>query len=80
MESWKSLITVDKEILGGQPVFKGTRVPVESLFSHLEKGISLDEFLQDFPTVNKSQAVHILEIAEKLLTSNKIEEIIKASA
>lgn len=80
MKSWKSLITVDKEILGGQPVFKGTRVPVESLFTHLEKGISLDEFLLDFPTVNKNQVISILEIAEKLLTSNKIEKIIEAVA
>ncbi len=50
------IITIDNEILGGQPVFKGTRVPVESLFDHLEAGVSLDEFLDDFPTVSKDQA------------------------
>ncbi len=80
MKSLKSLITVDKEILGGQPVFKGTRVPVESLFMHLEKGISVNEFLIDFPTVNKEQVVSLLEIAEKLLTSVNIEKIIEAVA
>jgi uncharacterized protein (DUF433 family) len=80
MKSLKNLITVDKGILGGQPVFKGTRVPVESLFMHLEKGISVDEFLLDFPTVNKKQVIGLLEIAEKLLTSVNIEKIIEAVA
>jgi uncharacterized protein (DUF433 family) len=47
----REIITADKEILGGQPVFAGTRVPVESLFDHLEAGILLDKFLDDFPTV-----------------------------
>ena len=65
----RSLITIDKEILGGQPVFTGTRVPVESLFDHLEAGISLDEFLDDFPGVTHPQAVDILEVANKILTS-----------
>ena len=45
------LISIDPEILGGQPVFKGTRVPVESLFDYLEVGMSLDEFIEEFPTV-----------------------------
>jgi uncharacterized protein (DUF433 family) len=65
----RSLITIDKEILGGQPIFTGTRVPVESLFDHLEAGISLDEFLDDFPGVTYQQAVDILEAANKILTS-----------
>lgn len=64
----KSLITIDNDILGGQPVFTGTRVPVESLFDHLEAGVSLDEFLDDFPTVSKEQAIAVLDIANKLLT------------
>ena len=63
MESIKDIITIDGEILSGQPVFKGTRVPVESLFAHLGKGISLDDFLEDFPSVTKEQAVKVLEIA-----------------
>ena len=61
------LITIDKDILGGQPVFKGTRVPVEALFNHLEAGISLDDFLGDFPSVSKEQAVSLLDIANNSL-------------
>ena len=70
-----SIINIDAEILGGKPVFTGTRVPVESLFDHLEAGISLDEFLEDFPTVSKEQAVALLEIANKLITSEKAEKL-----
>lgn len=76
----RSLITIDKEILGGQPVFTGTRVPVESLFDHLEAGISLDEFLDDFPTVTHQQAVDILEAANKILTSKNLEQLYAAVA
>jgi uncharacterized protein (DUF433 family) len=80
MNSIKNLITIDKEILGGNPVFKNTRVPVESLFMHLEKGISIDEFLEDFPTVTKEQVVAILEIAEKIMTSQNIEKVYETLA
>jgi uncharacterized protein (DUF433 family) len=71
----RTLITVDNDILGGIPVFKGTRVPVESLFDHLEAGISLDDFLNDFPSVTKEQAVSLLDVASKLITSNNIEQL-----
>jgi uncharacterized protein (DUF433 family) len=80
MKAIKSIITSDKAIMGGQPVFKGTRVPVESLFMHLEKGISINEFLSDFPTVKKAQVTAVLEIAEKLLSSGKIEKLVKIIA
>ncbi|GGK89023.1 DUF433 domain-containing protein [Rufibacter glacialis] len=80
MAGIKEYITIDPETLAGQPVFKGTRVPIETLFSHLEKGISLNEFLEDFPTVQKEQAVAILGIAEKLLTSKNIEKLYEAAA
>lgn len=69
------IITIDSDILGGQPVFKGTRVPVESLFDHLEVGVSLDEFLNDFPTVSKEQAIALLAIANKLLTSKNVAQL-----
>jgi len=69
------VINVDPEILGGTPVFRGTRVPVESLFAHLEKGIGLDEFLDDFPTVSKKQAIEILVLAQKILTSGNFKSI-----
>ena len=76
----KNLIETDKEILGGQPVFAGTRVPVESLFDHLEAGISLDEFLDDFPTVSREKAIAIIDVANKLITSEKVSEFYEASS
>ncbi len=63
MKNVKDLITIDNDILGGQPVFKGSRVPVSSLFSHLEKGISLNDFLDDFPSVDKTIAISVLELS-----------------
>ena len=71
----RTLITVDADILGGQPVFAGTRVPVESLFDHLEAGVSLDEFLDDFPSVQKAQAISLLDIANKLLTARNVNQL-----
>ncbi|SHJ28180.1 Uncharacterized conserved protein, DUF433 family [Hymenobacter daecheongensis DSM 21074] len=76
----KELITIDPDILGGQPVFAGTRVPVESLFDHLEAGVSLDEFLDDFPTVTKEQAIALLDVANRLLTSRNIAQLYAAVA
>lgn len=64
------LITMSPEILGGAAVFKGTRVPVESLFDHLEAGVSLDAFLEDFPSVSRDQAAKVLALAEALLQAN----------
>lgn len=80
MSKISDCINIDKEILSGTPVFRGTRVPVQSLFDHLEKGISLDEFLSDFPSVGRDQAVAVLEIAGKLLTSKDIERIYETAA
>jgi len=71
----RKLITIDKEILGGTPVFTGTRVPIESLFDHLEAGVSLDEFLDDFPSVTRQQAIDLLEAANKIMTSGKLEQL-----
>ena len=76
----KDLISIDKDVLGGQPVFKGTRVPIETLFDHLEAGVSLDEFLVDFPTVSKEQVIKALEIATRLLTSKNIVKLYEAAA
>ncbi len=76
----KDYILIDKEILSGQPVFKGTRVTIDSMFWHLENGSSLNEFLEDFPSVNKEQAVAVLEIAGKLLTSKDIEKLYETAA
>ena len=57
----------DPEILGGTPVFVGTRVPVQTLLDYLEAGDPLDEFLEDFPSVTREQAVAVLELAKEML-------------
>ena len=61
------LITVDPDILGGAPVFKGTRVPVRTLFEYLENNYTLDEFLECFPSVTRQQACRVLEVSESAL-------------
>jgi uncharacterized protein (DUF433 family) len=80
MVAIKNIISIDPEVQSGQPVFKGTRVPIDTLFMHLEQGISLNEFLEDFPTVTREQAVAILELAEKLVTSKNIQKLYEAAA
>lgn len=59
-------ITSDPEVMHGTPVFRGTRVPVKTLFDYLENGESLDEFLEGFPTVSRQVAVQVLEESRKL--------------
>jgi uncharacterized protein (DUF433 family) len=61
-----SLVTRDPDILGGTPVFSGTRVPVDSLFHHLKLGYTVDYFLAQFPTVTREQAEGVLEAAGRL--------------
>jgi uncharacterized protein (DUF433 family) len=61
------IIARDRDILGGTPVFRGTRVPVQALLDYLEGGQTLDEFLDDFPTVTRDVAVAALELANSLL-------------
>jgi len=60
----------DPEIMGGTPVFVGTRVPVKNLFDYLEAGDSLDEFLHSFPSVSREQAIAALELAHEALISD----------
>ena len=59
------LITVDSEILGGTPVFKGTRVPVKTLFEYLADSLSLDYFLESFPSVPRELAVAVLRYSQQ---------------
>ncbi len=61
------IIKVDPQILGGTPIFAGTRVPLSSLFDYLEEGETMEEFLEDFPSVKKEQVVKLLEISKGLL-------------
>jgi uncharacterized protein (DUF433 family) len=58
-------IEVDPEIMSGAPVFRGTRVPVQSLFEYLEDNMSLDEFLECFPTVRRQDAITVLEHSKR---------------
>ena len=70
-----ALIDRNPDILGGTPVFAGTRVPVRILMEHLEVGDRLDEFLEDYPTVSRSQAVALLERATAMLVSGTDEAV-----
>ena len=63
----KQLITIDPEIHSGTPVFAGTRVPIKTLFDHLEAGDALEVFLDDFPSVSRDLAVAVLEEARTAL-------------
>lgn len=64
-----AIIHSDPDILGGVPVFIGTRVPLRNLIDYLEGGYDLDEFLDDFPSVSREQAVAALEAAHQALTA-----------
>ena len=63
----RSVVHRDPEILGGTPVFRDTRVPIQALFDYIEAGDSLERFLDHFPTVTREQAVAVLEEAASLL-------------
>ena len=67
MSSKESVVSRSPEILDGTPVFRGTRVPIKTLLDYLEAGDSLDEFLRDFPTVSREQAVSALRLAREAL-------------
>src|SRR5215204_3826238 len=70
MAELTEIVQSDPEVLGGTPVFKGTRVPVQSLFDYLEGGETLDEFLRQFPSVRREQAVAALDIARRTLLTH----------
>ena len=63
-------VVSDPEVLGGTPVFVGTRVPVRILFEHLEAGDSIDVFLEDFPSVSRELAVQVLEDAMRFVEAD----------
>ncbi len=60
-------ITVDKDVMSGEPVFRGTRVPVQTVFDYLSDGYTLDEFLDNFPSVRREDAVRVLQTAGHFL-------------
>jgi uncharacterized protein (DUF433 family) len=63
----RSVVKVDPEIMSGTPCFAGTRVPIRTFFEYLEAGDPLNDFLEDFPTVSREQAVALLEEASQVL-------------
>ena len=69
MLSNQEVIVKDPDILGGAPVFRGTRVPLKALFDYLEAGETLEEFLEGFPSVSREMAVAALEEAKDLLSA-----------
>jgi len=66
----EKVIHIDSDILGGTPVFWGTRVPVKNLFDYLETGETVDDFLQDFESVQHNQAIRVLELSKKLVETS----------
>jgi uncharacterized protein (DUF433 family) len=70
MPSTSPVVHSDPDILGGTPVFVGTRVPVRTLLDYLEAGEPLSEFLEDFPSVTREQAVAALELAKQMLVTH----------
>ena len=69
MSNTTSVVHSDPEILGGTPVFVGTRVRLRNLFDYLERGHDLDEFLDAFPSVSREQTIAVLESAHEVLTA-----------
>lgn len=66
----RKVINIDPEILGGTPVFFGTRVPIKNLFDYLETGDSIEVFLQDFDSVRKEQVIKVLEMSQRLIETS----------
>lgn len=75
MQQTTPLIRRSDEILGGTPVFAGTRVPVRTLFDYLEEGDTLEEFLDDFPAVSKEHAVKVLEKTKETMLAQEYESV-----
>lgn len=73
VEQFRQVIVVDPEIMSGTPVFAGTRVPVQTLFDYLEAGDDLAEFLEDFPSVSRPQALRVLELSKNSLLRQALQ-------
>lgn len=69
------LIQRSDDILGGTPVFAGTRVPVQTLFDYLEEGDNLEEFIDDFPAVSREHAVKVLEKVKEMMLAQEYESV-----
>lgn len=69
----RSVVKIDPEIMSGAPCFGGTRVPIQNLMDYLEGGNSIDEFLENFPTVSREQVVSFLEEAKESVLARAVE-------
>ncbi|MFN2500925.1 MAG: DUF433 domain-containing protein [Pyrinomonadaceae bacterium] len=67
------VVSISPDVQSGEPVFSGTRVPIKNLFDYLKGGDSIDEFLDDFPSVQKSQILELLNLAEHTFTLSEAE-------
>ncbi len=67
----ESVIDRSPDVMGGTPVFAGTRVPVRTLIDYIETGETIDGFLEDFPTVGRDQLLEVLEVAKRALAAEK---------
>ena len=76
----QTLITRNENILGGIPVFTGTRVPINTLFDYLKANHPLDDFLDDFPTVARGQAQQLIEIVKKQIQEPSYEAVYEITA
>jgi uncharacterized protein (DUF433 family) len=76
----RDVVQVNPEILGGQAVFKGIRVPVETIFNYLESGGSLELLLSEFPSLSLEQALSVLEIASKMVSHSNFIQLYEAAA
>ena len=65
-------VNIDLEILGGTPVFAGTRVPIQTLFDYIEGGDKIADFLDDYPSVTGAEVIAVLEMAKKTMTTEKM--------
>jgi len=70
-KSSNNIISRNKEILGGTPVFRGTRVPVKALWDYLKSGDTVEDFLEDFPSVEREQVIALIERAQKRIVGSK---------
>jgi len=71
------LIISSKDILGGIPVFLGTRVPIKNLFDYLQARDCLDDFLEDFPAVSREQSLQVLQLAQQMLLGQDYATVVR---
>jgi uncharacterized protein (DUF433 family) len=74
------VISIDPDVLGGTPAFRGTRVPIQVLFDHLDNGLTIEDFLKSFSTVSREQVLQVLNIAETILSSEHVSEWYESAA